>query len=89
MIKAIERFKQLSVMHQYSAIQTVADQLLRVKECVGLSTTNMLDFIKDNQNFGLSQNEFHEAFGKIEKIANNFTKNRDQRKEATNTLRRR
>lgn len=89
MIKAIERIKQLSCAHQYNTIQIMTNQFLKIKERVELSTIYKINFINDNENFDFFQNEFQEAFDKLDKIIKNFTKNKNQRKKTTNIFKRR
>ena len=87
-MRAIQKIKNLSIVHRYETTLNVANQLLKVKDRVELSTIYVLNFVKNNDYFDLSSNEYQKAFEKIKKIALNFVKFRNQRQKIANTLKR-
>ena len=87
-MKTIQKIKNLSIVHRYETILSIANQLLRVKNRVKLSTIYVLNFVKNNDYFDLCSDEYQKAFEKIKKIALNFVKFRNQRQKIANTLKR-
>ena len=87
-MKAIQKIKNLSIVHRYETTLNVANQLLKIKNRVELLTIYVLNFVKNNDYFDLNSDEYQKAFEKIKKIALNFVKFRNQRQKTANTLKR-
>ena len=90
--EAIQAVENLPINKQYSAQVLVGDRLVEVESIMRSSAPSFIDYIKKKQQLlGIKDEKIDKDFSSLAKLAKRIgaKANRDQRKEALNTLRRR